>query len=87
MIAKNASELGRILSEQARASGFVKSAIIVLLDFDDVMHKSEFGFNQNVVAPIITAEQPPPPPVYEMHIDKAIPATTTVVNVEGKPVT
>ena len=61
MIAKNAMELGKILSEQARQSGYVKAAIVILLDFDDVLHKSEYGFNQNVVAPV-----PTPAPVLEI---------------------
>ena len=52
---KNASELGLILTEQAKQSGYVKAAVIILLDANDVLHKSEFGFNSIVEKPQIAS--------------------------------
>jgi len=39
----NALELTKFLCQQAQNSGFVKAGIIIVLDNDGSLHKTEFG--------------------------------------------
>ena len=39
----NALELSRFLCQQAQNSGFAQAGIVIVLDNNGVLHKSEFG--------------------------------------------
>jgi hypothetical protein len=42
------AELARKLAEEAAQSGKAKTALVLIQDYDGVIHKTEFGFGDNV---------------------------------------
>jgi len=45
---KEVAELARKLAEEAVKTGKVKLGMVMLQDVDGIMHKTEFGFDQDV---------------------------------------
>jgi len=45
---KNGLDLSRFLCQQAQSSGLAKAAIVIIMDNNDVLHKTEYGLTAPV---------------------------------------
>lgn len=63
----NGLELTRFLCQQAQNSGFARAGVVIVLDNDGSLHKSEFGLmmtdqavEENVIQMVPADEEAPP---------------------------